>query len=85
MDELICEVELLPVLRYIIESMPVLEYTNASEKEKSESDLQLVHNQGQLRLLLHSTPSHRQIAAEAADESYRDVKDFVTEDYEVTL
>ena len=94
MDELINEVEsiasglrreLLSVLRVIIESMLVVEYTNASGKEKAESDMQLVRGQGQLRLLLHSAPSLQQIVAEAADESYCDVRDFVMEDYGVRL
>ena len=94
MDELIGEIEsiasglrreLLSTLRSIIEAMLVIECTNASEKEKSDSDRQLVHNQGQLRLLLHSAPSLRQILTEAAEESYSDVKGFVTEDYGVSL
>ena len=94
MEELIDEVEsiasglrreLLSVLRAIIESLLVIGHTNASEKEKADSDLQLVRSQGQLRLLLHSAPSLQQIVAQAVDESYGDVRGFVIEDYEVSL
>lgn len=93
-DELINEIgsiasglyrELVSVLREIIESMLVLEHTEANEIDKRDADLRLTHAQGQLQLILYASPSLKQVVAGAVKESYRDARSFVSEDYNVIL
>lgn len=94
MDELINEIEsiagglyreLVSVLRQTIEALLVLNYTTASEKERAESDRQLVHAQGQLQLILDCSPSLKGVLADAIEAAYRDARQFVMEDFRVTL
>lgn len=93
-DELINEIgsiasglyrELVSVLREIIESMLVLEHTEANEIDKRDADLRLTHAQGQLQLILYASPSLKQVVAGAVKESYLDARSFVSEDYNVIL
>jgi hypothetical protein len=94
MDELINEIgsiasglrrELVSALRQTIEALLIVEYTSANQKEREDSDRQLVHAQSQLQLLLDAAPSLSAILSEAVEEAYRDARQFVTEDYGVTL
>ena len=94
MDELISEIdsiasglrrELVSVLREIIDSLLTLEYTKAGEQERQASKLRLTHAQGQLQLILDSSPSIKEILAEAAAEAYQDARRFVIEDYGIEL
>jgi len=94
MDELINEIEsiagglrreLISVLREIVESLLVLTYTAAPDKDKHETDLRLTHAQAQLQLILDSSPSLKTILAEAVDRAYRDARRFVAEDYGASL
>ena len=91
LDELIDEVEsiasglrreLVSTLKGVIEALLLLTYTNA---DREEADRQLVHAQGQLRLLLNSTPSLEEAIDYAIDKAYRWAKDNVIEDYGVSL
>ena len=76
MDELIDQIEsiasglrreLVSTLRDVIEALLILSYTTGDEKEARR---QLVFSQGQLRLLLNSTPSIKEAVPDAISEAY---------------
>ncbi len=91
MDELIDEVEsiasglrreLVSKLKDILEALLILTYVDSDSKE---ADRQLVHAQGQLRLLLNSSPSLQEAVNDAVIKAYQRAKDYVVEDYGATL
>ena len=88
LNELECSIagglrrELVSLLREIIEATLVLDYTTG---DKVESNRQLTHAQGQLQLLLHSTPSLRDVIGKVITKAYQQARGNVTEDYGVQL
>jgi hypothetical protein len=91
MDELVDEVEsiasglrreLVSTLKDVIEALLVIDYTKDNAEE---ADRQLVHAQGQLRLLLHSAPGLQEAVNDAVVEAYQWAKDNVIEDHGVSL
>jgi Domain of unknown function DUF29 len=91
MEELIDEVEsiagglrreLVSTLKDVIEALLVLDYTKG---DKEEADRQLAHAQGQLRLLLHASPSLEEAVGDAVVKAYDRARDYVREDYGLSL
>jgi hypothetical protein len=88
LNELECSIagglrrELVSTLREIVEAILVMDYTTGNNVE---SNRQLVHAQGQLQLLLHSTPSLRDVIGDVITKAYRQARDNVSEDYAVHL
>jgi Domain of unknown function DUF29 len=91
MDELIDEVEsiasglrreLAATLTDILEAILLLDYANAN---REEANIQLVHAQGQLQLLLSSCPSLKEALGGAIDKAYEWAKASVNDEYEIIL
>ena len=77
------EREMVSLLKDIIESLLVLNYTNGDSVEATRS---LVAAHGHLRLLFITAPSLRDSLTETAvDEAYTWAKSYVTEDHGVAL
>jgi Domain of unknown function DUF29 len=91
MDELIDELEsiasglrreLVSILADIIEALLWSDYAKA---DPEKANVQLVHAQGQLQLLLNSSPSLTEALADAVDKAYEWAKSSVNREYGISL
>ncbi len=91
MDELIDEVEsiasglrreLVSLLTDVIEALLWLDYANG---DPGEANRQLVHAQGQLQLLLSSSPSLGEVLEDAVAKAYASAKAAVIDEYGTSL